>query len=47
VRNNIPLELAFTMSDEYRAAFAINFSQFEGGEFDWDRWEFKRDGTPR
>jgi hypothetical protein len=34
------------MPDEYRAAFAINFSQHEGGEFDWDRWEFK-DKTPR
>lgn len=41
MRNNVPFELAFTMSDEVRAAFAINFSRFEGSEFDWNAWAFK------
>lgn len=41
VHNGVPFEVAFKMGELDRAAFAIIFSQFQGGEFDWDRMAFK------
>lgn len=44
MKNGVPFEIAFSMPDEMRAAFAINFSQFEGHRFNWDRWAFEPRG---
>lgn len=41
VRNGVPFDVAFDMSDARRSAFSIIFSEFEGSEFDLDAMRFK------
>jgi hypothetical protein len=41
VRNGIDLDVALRLPDPIRAAFAINFSQFEGGKFNFNTFEFE------
>lgn len=36
VHNGVPFDLAFSLDETHRAAFAIIFSGFHGSEFDWD-----------
>jgi hypothetical protein len=43
VFNGVPFDVAFGLDDVTRAAFAIVFSEFNGGEFDWDQMQFKKD----
>lgn len=45
MKNGVPFETAFSMSDELRAAFAINFSRFEGQVFNWTTWAFEKRDT--
>lgn len=41
MRNGIDLDVAMNMAEPIRAAFAINFSVFEGHKFNWTTWEFE------
>ena len=41
IKNGIPYDVAFGLSDERRTAWAIVFSEFEGGKFDWLNWQWK------
>jgi hypothetical protein len=42
VKNGIPLEVAFSLDDEKRAAMSIVFSEFEGTPFNWNTLEFEK-----
>lgn len=42
MHNGVPFDVAFSVSDTYRAAFAIIFSEMHGNEFDADLMEFKK-----
>jgi len=41
VRNNVPFDVAFSLDEAKRAAFAIVFSEFEGARFDWEGFRFE------
>jgi hypothetical protein len=41
VRNNVPFDVAFSLDETKRAAFAIVFSEFEGATFDWETFRFE------
>jgi hypothetical protein len=42
----VPWDIAFTLDEIDATAFSIIFGEFEGGEFDWRLWEWKkREGT--
>lgn len=40
VFNGVPFDLAFQLSDEMRAAFAIQFSIFNGNKFDFNSFSW-------
>lgn len=42
MRNGVPFDVAFSLDEVDRRAMAINFSRFEGNEFDIDRLEWIR-----
>lgn len=42
MRNGVPYDVAFSLGDRERAAYAIVLSQFEGGRFDWETFTFKK-----
>lgn len=42
MKNGVGFDLAFGMSDNSRAAFAIIFAEFEGSKFNWQTMEFER-----
>lgn len=41
VRNGVPYDVAFSLSDTERAAYCIVFSKFEGAKFNWDTMTFE------
>ncbi|WP_155404644.1 hypothetical protein [Enterobacter ludwigii] len=41
VRNGIPFDVAFSLSDSRRQWMAIKFSEFNGAEYDLDTMTFK------
>lgn len=41
VRNNVSEELAFSLDDITRTAWAIIFSELDGSVFDWGAMQFK------
>jgi len=46
VKNNVPFDVAFSLDDTTRTAFAIMFSEMEGNKFDWDLLDYvKREGA--
>lgn len=42
MKNNIPLDVAFSLPDEMSAAMAITFSRFEGAKFNTDTMTFEK-----
>ena len=41
MHNHVPFDLAFQLDEVQRAAFAIIFTQFNGGRFNWDTFTFE------
>jgi hypothetical protein len=41
VKHGVPFDVAFSLNEIDRAAFAIVMGQFEGGKFDWDAMQFR------
>lgn len=41
VHNGVPFDVAFSLQERERLAFAIAFSSFEGRKFDWDDMRFR------
>ena len=41
MKNGVPFDVAFSLDDITRTAWAIKMSIFEGGEFDWHLMKFK------
>ena len=44
VKNGVPFDVAFSLDDEERSAWAIIFCQFEGNKFDWTRGRWAEKG---
>jgi hypothetical protein len=42
VKNGVPFDVAYAMTDWELTAYAVTFAKFENGnlEFDWDRMKF-------
>ncbi|MDY3551403.1 hypothetical protein R5W24_000479 [Gemmata sp. JC717] len=38
----MPYDVAFSLGEADVAAYGIIFNKFEGAEFDFGRWEFKK-----
>lgn len=43
VHNNVPVDLAFSLPDVDRTAWAIMFSEFNGNKFNIERMRFEDD----
>jgi len=41
VKNGIPFDVAFSLSDIERSAYAIIFSEQEGAKFNWNSMQFE------
>ena len=41
VKNNIPFDVAFSLDDCERTAYAILFSEMEGNKFNFDTMRFE------
>lgn len=41
MRNGVPYDVAFSLPDNERTAYAIIFAEIEGSEFDWNLMRFK------
>ena len=42
MKNGVPYEKAFSLSEANVAAFGIIFNEFEGAEFDWRNMTWKK-----
>lgn len=45
VKNGVPYDIAMTLDDAERLAYAVIFGQFEGSVFDWTRGQWKERPT--
>ena len=43
VQNGFPFEVAFSLEDRYRQAFAIIAGELKGGKFNWQNMEWEGD----
>ena len=43
MKNGTPFDLAFSLDDDHRTAFAIMFSEMNGAKFDWDSFTFREE----
>jgi hypothetical protein len=41
VKHGVPFDVAFSLNEVDRAAFAIIMNQFEGAVFDWNTMQFR------
>jgi len=41
VKNGVPFDVAFSLDDLERTAYAIAFSEMEGAKFNWDSMRFE------
>jgi hypothetical protein len=41
VQQNVPFDVAFSLTNNQRKAWLIAIGENEGGEFDWARFKFR------
>ena len=43
VSHGVPFDVAAVMEDSWAAALTIVFGELDGGNFDFDRWQWTKD----
>lgn len=43
VRQGIPYDVVSGMTEEHRLAHLVAFGELDGGSFDWDKMEWRKD----